>query len=1203
MQASALIGSTIADKYTLLSVAGSGGMGTVFKAQQVDLDRLVAVKILNPIEMNDADSVKRFEREAKSIASLSSSHIAAFYSYGVLNNGCPFIVMEWLDGISLAARIYGELLLDSEETIHIGRQIADALATAHASGIFHRDLKPSNVLLVSQPEADFVKLIDFGLARIENTGETMEQKLTSTGALIGTPLYLSPEQCSGMRADARSDIYSLGCILYEMLCLEPPFQADNPIGLLHKHINEKVPSLEEKSKVLLPDGLEQVVLKCLQKNPAHRYQSMSALADDLLRVRERRFVASSEPIRSDEVRADDEVPQVPSGMSDAARELRRKVILARFLAVIILLVGVAAFAFFQWLGSPAGQLAKTNFVLKNKPNRTQTLECLDTAERLAKRNDFNGILEIEDGAAHALKLDDRDPVVSARANIDLANELLKRGDNAIAFDFGFRAFKSLIELSFAHNQPDGRLRVLCNSMDDAASVMIRSNQTLGKKRLSTVMEAIRRLYTPFANVGRPETFDLALLSMAKEKVPLNSDLVLCLFGKDVAIARTGPLNELEKNLSKSVKAMSSIQSPEATPPKPSDPYLIEHYTEIAEACFDRESGLTEKYLQMANELLQKIKQNSSLRQNNERLAYICEQLSEIYRKLGDSKKALQYATDSVSFFNGNNIGSAVRVNNFVRVLFDVRNYKKAQIYAEQNFQYLQSLDSSNGAVLRLRAECAMQLAQIALIQNKKKQAISILTSELDAQKENCEPLMRARIYSVLFSCYFGQAHNKDAYDCIKTVRADRAKVADLSSREELSSAEFQMAQRLKDPQLEAEIAVESLNDLQRNKDKGLQIDWLNMFSDNLNTLRNSCDAKVYAQLIEFIQDGFTQNLSSNAPQPAALAHLVNSLGSSGEEKVADLLRSQATEKLTPANAAVFLSRCMDFVVADSKDGSRYADPQHAAKVYLDLAHNMQSKGDAESAFKYGFEAMKIVRVLSIKYPERRAQLLDTADDAAVSMMASKQAISAEQWRICFEVASLETDAIKKGGKDHLLDLVLQTIPAKTTEDLPPELFACMLLKEQSLIDHKQFAEVEAQVNRTVKACDKSQTMALVLAEHVAEIAQSLNDRHEGATARRLANLSKRLLDELPADISGLDSDKIAQVWSKDSATLAGVGDRQAALFCARKSVSVKPLQDISSGELRIGLVDRLLDMGAYVDAASLASDVCACALLVDYSKR
>lgn len=274
-------GNIIDEKYEIISCLGKGGMGTVYKAKQDGLSRTVALKILQAGLADDGESWSRFEREAVALAQLSHRNIATFYSYGVWQERVPYIAMEYLDGLSLADTIVKEEKLDWGRSLKLIMQVCDAMSFAHNNGIVHRDLKPSNIILLKHSSEELVKVMDFGLAKLLHPDGREAQKLTQTGMLVGSVQYLSPEQSKGLKADHRSDIYAVGCVLYECLTGAPPFSADNPIGIIHKHANEEPQPASSRLQESLPSGLDDVLLKTLAKEPNDRHQSMLDLRNDL----------------------------------------------------------------------------------------------------------------------------------------------------------------------------------------------------------------------------------------------------------------------------------------------------------------------------------------------------------------------------------------------------------------------------------------------------------------------------------------------------------------------------------------------------------------------------------------------------------------------------------------------------------------------------------------------------------------------------------------------------------------------------------------------------------------------------------------------------------------------------------------------------------------------------------------------------------
>jgi serine/threonine protein kinase len=277
-----LVGTTILDKYVVLSVLGEGGWGIVYKAKHKNLDRLVAIKTMHAHFARDAEKIKRFEQEARAASALRNEHVAQVYDFGVLPNGQPYFVMDFVNGSTLGAILRAEPSLAEERALTFFRMICQGLEAAHAAGIVHRDIKPSNIFIVQDSaKGESVRLIDFGLAKLVTPDGNAADHLTQTGETIGTPQYMSPEQCTGRQLDARSDIYSLGCVMYESLTGHVAFNGQSAFECMSMQVSEAAKPFRLTGGKKVNPAVEAIVMRCLEKKPENRYQTVHELLHDL----------------------------------------------------------------------------------------------------------------------------------------------------------------------------------------------------------------------------------------------------------------------------------------------------------------------------------------------------------------------------------------------------------------------------------------------------------------------------------------------------------------------------------------------------------------------------------------------------------------------------------------------------------------------------------------------------------------------------------------------------------------------------------------------------------------------------------------------------------------------------------------------------------------------------------------------------------
>lgn len=274
-------GDIFAGRYEILGVIGDGGMGKVYKARHSLMKRLVAIKMLLPHLVQNAAALKRFTQEAQAASALKHPHILYVHDFGISEDGIPYLVMDFLEGVNLSSLLQEQGFLPEKRAVNIFLQACSALAHAHSKGVIHRDIKPANIMLIEyEGQSDFLQIVDFGIAKLLQPDGS--EQLTQTGEVFGSPLYMSPEQCRGKELDTRSDIYSLGCVFYRTLSGHPVFSGRDAMECMYKQVNEAPCRFADVCPELaISANLEEIVFKAIAKDPEQRFQTMAEFKEAL----------------------------------------------------------------------------------------------------------------------------------------------------------------------------------------------------------------------------------------------------------------------------------------------------------------------------------------------------------------------------------------------------------------------------------------------------------------------------------------------------------------------------------------------------------------------------------------------------------------------------------------------------------------------------------------------------------------------------------------------------------------------------------------------------------------------------------------------------------------------------------------------------------------------------------------------------------
>ncbi|HEY9712997.1 MAG TPA: protein kinase [Chroococcales cyanobacterium] len=364
-----------ADRYQIIEEIARGGMGVVYKAKQLGLNKICAIKMLRVVAIND-ETIRRFNREARAVSKLNHPNLITAFDFGVLDSGEPYMVMEFVEGQSLSTLVEKLGCVPEKDAAEIFIQIARGMEYAHDQGVIHRDLKPSNIMLLrkqtSATSSPLVRIIDFGIARLSNPELGHTSDLTKTGDIFGSPLYMSPEQAHGYVVDRRSDVYSVGVLMFEALSGSPPFAGMSALDTILKHLNDDVPKLRTKNGKPIHPVLEQIVYKALQKDPDNRYQSMLEMQEEL----ERANNMITSPVAS-----------VLSKVAAKPKASSSRLIGLWYLAAAALVGALIILCTIFWPGSKSNQSVH-KYMTTKLPDETAKDELIQNSEKVLPSNDL-----------------------------------------------------------------------------------------------------------------------------------------------------------------------------------------------------------------------------------------------------------------------------------------------------------------------------------------------------------------------------------------------------------------------------------------------------------------------------------------------------------------------------------------------------------------------------------------------------------------------------------------------------------------------------------------------------------------------------------------------------------------------------------------------------------------------------------------------
>ncbi len=891
-------------------------------------------------------------------------------------------------------------------------------------------------------------------------------------------------------------------------------------------------------------------------------------------------------------------------MLSEIEKLRRKVFWARLACAVVFVGGLIIFAFSQWLGSDSGLVSNAESQLKRDHTPRTILECLDISERLLRKDNKTDSQKIELAVDSALDIQSMKPADAGKSYLELAHELQKRGSNISASHFAIKALAKYNEASQkSRSNPSDYSEVI----EEAANILEGAGKDAqySQDDLKVIQQLCAVQSGNLSNSNSDRMLRMVLSHSSNENP--SDDLIKCMFARNIILANKGLSSDLEKGLHSTTDAIGKNSAAASA----KIPTILPHLIDLSTALKVKAPELARSFALKAQDEVAKVDQTSLDDQTQAQLADAYRKLSDVYLALNDIPNASTNARMATSIRPLKDEVGVACANQLVKVLLLSGQATEAESLGLQTYKSVcQGKDFSPERLLAMRAASAEQLFQIYRKLRKNILASRLMNEEIRFQQKSL-PASSTELASLLSSLtiyHISQSNFRLAQQCVKQL-ADLAKNQKGDERLQLDMQVIGFAVKAKNPDLANAASTDAISMVSKDKDKLLDPQWIDDFCSALENFRKADDTEHYAQAMDLIKSGFNQQLGSAAPDPIVLAAVVNQLGTAGEERTADQLRTDALSKLKDPEASVFRSRSMDFVVNGDKDNPQYTDPEQSIDVYLDLASSMQNK-DNESSFRYAFEAMKVAYLLSSREPELLSSFMDRIDEASKIMISTKQAPNKDQVELIYDLAALESENIKKTSKDHIIDLMLSAL-SKSDVDItaqntsgsssridPEVIVRCMILKNEMLAKRGMVGQLDNQTSRTKELFSKLNKPHSDLADHLCTLSELLCAHKDAVAARRYAASAARALEEsnnsptITLDKKPtIDSSTLANTYSRIAAVYRDCGDLPSSLTYARKAYNARPLQDNNSAWRGVTLVDRLLDSNNYSEAENLANDL------------